>query len=128
MPEPLAYFMTFTCYGCRLHGDDPYTVDRRHSTVNGPHLAPDEGYRRAAAGAMKQAAYVLDEARRKIVLASIREVCQHREWTLLAAHVRSNHVHLLVQAVLQTPEQAMAAFKAYASRALNTAKGRCTAC
>ena len=121
MPEPLAYFITFTCYGCRLHGDDPYTVDRDHSIIDGPHLEPNEQYRRASVDAMKQAPYNLDEVRRKLVLESVREVSRYRKWVLLAVHVRSTHVHLLVQAAGYTPEQAMTMFKAYASRALNRA-------
>ncbi|MBC8167540.1 MAG: transposase, partial [Bryobacteraceae bacterium] len=40
------------------------------------------------------------------------------DWTLLAAHVRTNHVHVVV-AAHRSAEQVMNAFKAYASRALN---------
>ena len=68
MPEPLAYFITFTCYGCRLHGDDPYTVDRRHRTIDGPHLGPNERFRQASVDSMKQDFYTLDEGRRRVVL------------------------------------------------------------
>jgi REP element-mobilizing transposase RayT len=39
-------------------------------------------------------------------------------WVLLAAHVRTNHVHVVVEANIR-PEMAMNAFKAYASRSLN---------
>lgn len=119
MPEPLAYFIPFTCYGCRLHGDEPYTVDRHHSTIDGPYLESSEQFRSASADAMKQAPYALDEVRRKLVLESIRQVCRYRGWLLLAVHVRSTHVHVFVQAAGYIPEQAMTTFKAYASRALN---------
>jgi REP element-mobilizing transposase RayT len=52
------------------------------------------------------------------VLRSIKEVCCFRDWTLLAAHVRTNHLHAVVTADC-IPEQVMIAFKAYSSRELN---------
>jgi REP element-mobilizing transposase RayT len=104
-----------------LHGDDPYTVDRRHRTIDGPHLGPSERFRQASVDSMKQEVYTLDEVRRRVVLESIREVCRYKGWLLLAVHVRSTHVHLVVQASGLSPEQVMTTFKAYASRALNHA-------
>jgi REP element-mobilizing transposase RayT len=40
--------------------------------------------------------YLLDLPRANVVLAAIQEVCRFRKWDLIAAHVRSNHVHLIV--------------------------------
>ena len=42
----------------------------------------------------------------------------HRGWNLLAARVRSNQVHAVVEAETR-PERIMNEFKAHASRALN---------
>ena len=42
-------------------------------------------------------------------------VCVRRGWSLLAAHVRSNHVHTVVEAEVP-PERVMGDFKTYASR------------
>ena len=67
---------------------------------------------------MDQMPYKLDPRSRVAVLDAIREVCLHRNWTLLAAHVRSAHVHAVVEAEMQ-PELIMNAFKSYASRSLN---------
>src|SRR5437879_5390766 len=67
---------------------------------------------------MDQAPYDLDQIRRDVVLAAIREVCAHSGWGLLAAHVRSTHVHTVVDAEAE-PEVVMQAFKAYSSRRLN---------
>ena len=61
---------------------------------------------------------MLDARCRLIVLEAIREVCLHRRWTLLAAHVRVRHVHAVVQADVK-PEKLMNDFKAYASRRLS---------
>jgi REP element-mobilizing transposase RayT len=62
----------------------------------------------------------MDADRCHVVLEAMREVSQYKQWRLLAAHVRSNHVHAVVDADA-APELVMNAFKAYASRALNLA-------
>ena len=67
---------------------------------------------------MDQSPYHLDRVRRDAVLEAIQGVCAHRGWNLLAAHVRSNHVHTVVEADVP-PERVMNDFKAYASRHLN---------
>jgi REP element-mobilizing transposase RayT len=67
---------------------------------------------------MDQAPYLLDQVRRMTVLDAIREVCSHHNWSLWAAHVRTNHVHVIVEAEVR-PENIMNAFKSYASRSLN---------
>jgi REP element-mobilizing transposase RayT len=67
---------------------------------------------------MDQPPYHLDQVRRDAVLEAIQEVCEHRGWTLLAAHVRSNHVHTVVETEAE-PERIMNDFKSYASRRLN---------
>ena len=67
---------------------------------------------------MLQEPYVLDRARRVVVLKALQRHCAHRGWKLLAAHVRSNHVHAIVEAEVR-PERIMNEFKSYASRELN---------
>jgi len=52
------------------------------------------------------------------VLAAIQEVCLHRGWRLLAAHVRSTHMHAVVEADA-APELVMKDFRMYSSRRLN---------
>jgi len=67
---------------------------------------------------MDQAPYLLDSEGRAVLLQALRDVCLHRGWGLLAAHVRTSHVHAVVEAEVR-PERIMSDFKAYASRALN---------
>ena len=67
---------------------------------------------------MDQAPYHLDQVRRDALLEAIQEVCAHRGWSLLAAHVQSSHVHTVVEAEVP-PERVMSDFKAYGSRRLN---------
>jgi REP element-mobilizing transposase RayT len=60
----------------------------------------------------------LDYEQRQIVLQATIDVCRHRGWTLLAAHVRTAHVHVVVAGEV-APERIMNALKSYSSRALN---------
>jgi hypothetical protein len=53
---------------------------------------------------MDQPCYHLDEARRKIVFETIIDQARYRGWTLLAVHVRSTHVHVVLQAELPPNE------------------------
>ena len=114
----MTYLITFTCYGTHLHGDESGSVDELHN-VPGMRLAdPDPCRLRASIWRMTQGPYALDACKREAVLSSIREVCSFRAWDLLAAHVRSNHVHVVVGSTEQ-PDKVMNTFKAYASRRLN---------
>ena len=53
-----------------------------------------------------------------MVLDALQERCLQQQWKLLAAHVRTNHVHLVVEAEVG-PERIMNDVKSYASRCLN---------
>lgn len=67
---------------------------------------------------MDQPPYSLDSGRREAVLAAIKERCSERCWNLLAAHVRTAHVHIVVEAEVP-PERIMNDLKSHASRWLN---------
>ena len=118
---PLAYFITFTCYGTWLHGEKSTSVDRQCKTFGTDFLSQNPMRAYSVKKHMFEQPYSLDSPRRSIVLKSIKEVCTCRKWTLLAAHVRTNHVHILVHALI-SPNQIMNAIKAYASRHLNLSK------
>jgi REP element-mobilizing transposase RayT len=119
-PIPLAYLITFTCYGTHLHSDGTGSVDRDHNLPGTPYLPPNNRRLAAELERMSQPPYHMDEYRRMLVLDAIREVCANRGWSLLAAHVRRQHVHVTVHA-MDRPERVMNDFKAYASRRLNNA-------
>ena len=120
--RPWAYFLTFACYGSRLHGDPRGSVDDAHNTPFTRLL--DASPRRVAheKGLMRQPEVTLSAAEREIVLEAFEGVCRHELWDLHAAHVRSNHVHVVLTAAA-APERAMAKLKAYATRALNECFG-----
>ena len=114
----VTYLITFSCYGCHLHGDESGSVDPAHHVPGTPVLHPDSARAAWEEQRMDQPAYRMDLVRRNAVLKAIQEVCGYRRWNLLAAHVRSNHVHTVVQAEAE-PERVMNDFKAYATRRLN---------
>jgi REP element-mobilizing transposase RayT len=114
----MRYLITFACYGARLHGDQSGSVDRRHNLFGARLLNPDSQRLTAERRAMLQDPYVMDGAGRAAVLAAIQQHCAHRGWSLLAAHVRSNHVHVVMEAGIR-PERIMNEFESYASRELN---------
>ena len=114
----MTYLITFVCYGCHLHGSESWSVDRQHNIRGTPLLEVDSERATTERERMDQPPYNLDQVRRDLVLKAIQNVCAHRHWSLLAAHVRSTHVHAVVAAEAP-PERIMIDFKAYASRHLN---------
>ena len=114
----MIYPITFVCYGRHLHGCESGSVDHEHNVPGTPILEVDSARAAAERERMDQAPYHLDQIRRDAVLEAIQEVCARRGWSLLAAHVRSNHVHTVVEAEVP-PERVMHDFKTYASRRLN---------
>lgn len=118
---PLAYLLTFTCYGTRLHGSPGGSVDRQHNVFGTPFL-PESSWRRMVnQRRLAHPPYRLDQPSRKLVLKAIRLVCREKEWDLIALHVRSTHVHSVV-AGETTPQRIRAAMKYRASRLLNAAE------
>jgi REP element-mobilizing transposase RayT len=117
----VTYLITFACYGAHLHGSETGSVDRKHNVPGTAILEMDSERAAAERERMDQPPYHLDQIRRDAVVEAIREVCAHRGWRLLAAHVRTNHVHTVVEAEVP-PERVMSGFKAYASRRLTQMK------
>jgi hypothetical protein len=102
----VTYLITFACYGCHLHGDESGSVDREHNLPGSRLVAGDLRRVSAERGHMDQSSYSMDGKRREAVLASLLDHCFHRNWKVLAAHVRTNHVHIVVEGEAQ-PERIM---------------------
>jgi REP element-mobilizing transposase RayT len=113
----ITYLITWVCYGTWLPGQDG-AVPRCQNHFGAPLPEPDANREQRSRVRMAQPCYLLDAIRRPLVLKTLQEVCSWRGWTLLAAHVRTNHVHVVTTANCK-PEQVMTAMKAYSSRALN---------
>ena len=113
---PRAYFLTFSTYGARLHGDDRGTIDRAHNEFGTPRLGCDEERRtREAREVGIPVSFMNDEIR--VLDRTVREVCSHRDWALLALNVRRQHVHVVL-ATADPPEKAIADLKAWSTRRL----------
>lgn len=117
MSFPVAYFITFHTYGTWLHGRAEGSVDYHRRKRGAPFVRPDERLVTARQRQMKADSVRLDESCRKVVLHSILETCQYRDWPLHAIHVRENHVHVVVSSQA-APEKVLRDLKAYATRHL----------
>ena len=112
----MTYLLTFSGYGTHLHGD------ARGSWKNGDLHEPHAVYEQTMRNLMVQQPFLLSPENRPLVLNSLVAMAEKRGWGLLAAHVRTSHVHLVL--VCDTPaERALVACKAAATEALNLADG-----
>jgi len=111
---PLAYLITFRCYGTWLHGDERGSTDRYNNRYGRPFIPPNERWLRHNKRTLKHAPVVLDAARRDAVELSVRETCQIRRWLLRAVGVRTNHVHVVASSLCK-PEPMLTALKANAT-------------
>jgi hypothetical protein len=115
----VTYLLTFNCYGTHLPGDVRGSVDRLRGADRGGYLTPSTALVDSSRRLMQGAPYKMDWDEAYIVLTALHEVCAFRHWNLLAAHVRTTHVHVVVGQISDA-NRTIADFKAYASRALNS--------
>jgi REP element-mobilizing transposase RayT len=113
----MACLLTFSCYGTHLRGDERGSVEREREGRGGP-IEPSASLVNYGKRAMTHAEASLSSSESLVVLDAIRQTCAFRRWTLLAAQVRSTHVHLVVDGIGDA-SGAIRDFKAYASRTLN---------
>ena len=117
----MAYLITFRTYGTWLHGDVRGSHDHRHNVFGGA-KAPDNIIREQQnVTKLKSEPFALQSRARGIVEASIRSVCDYRNWHLHALNVRSNHAHVVAAAGAVKPDPILRDFKAYATRDLRKA-------
>ena len=122
MALPLAYFLSWTCYGTRLHGDERGSVDSTCNRLGAPLLEPDEDRVRLVTSKMTGPARTLDDDARAIVDRAIRAHCEVRGRSVLALNVRTTHVHVVLDCRgTHGPEAAMAQLKSWATRRLRAA-------
>ena len=97
---PLAYLITFRCYGTWLHGDERGSVDRHRNRYGTQLIASDTRWRRHNYRTLKGEPVALNKRQRGIVASAIKETCTIRKWALHAANVRTNHCHVVVYSFL----------------------------
>lgn len=113
---PLAYLITFRCYGTWLHGDERGSTDKFNNGFNTPFLPPNQKWLEFNKSKLKHKPVGLNSNRRNSVEKAIRETCQKRNWGLLAINVRTDHIHIVVDTGGLNPKQILSAFKANATR------------
>jgi len=110
----LAYMLTFGTYAARLHGDERGSWHHRLGFVPANAQLHAEQERRVVGGAV-----TLDERERRVVLEELRRTCSYRGWRIIAAHVRAQHVHLVVAAADVPESVLLRELKAWTSRRLH---------
>jgi REP element-mobilizing transposase RayT len=114
---PLAYLITFRCYGTWVHGDLRGSMDRQHNVYGTSKIAPNSRLLKSDTKNLKHPLCSLDAKGRQVVEKAVREVCDHRGYILRALNARTNHVHSVVTA-MSKPEPVLIAFQAYSTRAM----------
>jgi REP element-mobilizing transposase RayT len=114
---PAGYFLTFTTYGTRLHGDPRGSIHRRQNLLGTPALPINPARQRFEGELLTQEPVLLGEERRRAVATAIAGVCEYRGWRLHALNVRTNHVHVVVTCEAPVID-VLTAFKAYGTRRL----------
>ncbi len=117
---PVAYFITLSTYGARLHGDARGTSDRSHNAYNSPMVGYDERRWEAERALMRDEPFVLTPVRRRVVSEAIRDAAAFRQWQVHALNVRTNHVHVVLSAE-GPPEPVLTKLKGRATRGLREA-------
>ena len=108
--DVLAYFITWTCYGTHLPGDERgWTKWQQGNQIFQPQL---EQWCRSQ---MSDTAVMLDVSDREIVEQVIHDHCAIRAWKLHAVNCRSNHCHVVVTAPNVDGEQVRDQFKSWAT-------------
>jgi REP element-mobilizing transposase RayT len=119
MRAPLAYHLTWTCYGQWLQGDARGYVDKHNRTPGEEYPAANLQYRTASANRMAEATCWLTDDQRRTATAAIAEASLHRGWRLLRVNVQPDHVHLVLSAPDVMGKRAMKALKSWATMQLN---------
>jgi REP element-mobilizing transposase RayT len=88
------YHLIWTTYGTWLPGDERGWMKKGDSAVQ----LPDPGLVATIREQMKEELVLLDAEQCRIVTETIRTHCQTRNWTICALAVRTNHVHVILQA------------------------------
>lgn len=111
--EPLGFFITWTCYGTWLPGDERgWTKWHKGEHIPQP-LLPDW-----CKDQMTEEPIVLSDTQREIVNAVVEQHCSKRGWTLHQVNCRSNHCHVVLTALGYDGETVRDQLKAWGTRKL----------
>ncbi|EGF29007.1 hypothetical protein RBWH47_02522 [Rhodopirellula baltica WH47] len=109
--DPIAFFLTWTCYGTWMPGDDRgWTKWHCGDQVPQPRLAD------WCRGQMVDSAVLLLPEQRTMIESVVREHCEKRCWYLHAVNCRTNHCHVVVTAPNYDGEQVRDQLKSWGKR------------
>ena len=108
----------WTMNGTRLPGDERGWLRKGIPAVQ----APDPKLRQTCGNRMKEEMALLGDKQKQVVAETVTSHCRHRSWILLALAVKTNHVHVVVEADREG-EDARDQFKAWCSRRLSDQAG-----
>ena len=117
MGRLVGYLITFTTYCTWLHGRGQGAVNGEHNRYGEPFLHENPCWEGKERQQLRDGPFVMDGDIREVALRTVREVSEHRRWTLYAGHVRSNHIHVITQSH-EKPEKIMTDMKAWLTRRL----------
>jgi len=112
MPDPLAYFLTWSTYGTWLPGDERGWVEYHRGWK-----PPDPIRQLESEAIMNEDACILSVAQRELVEVTVADHCRIRGWELHAVNCRTNHLHIVVSAD-RHPDEVRNQIKAWCSRRL----------
>lgn len=116
-PIPLAFILTCRTYASWFHGDERGSVDPNHNEYLTPRIKPNANFKKAMEDDCKEGMFLMNAPQRQTVLESIINTCKFANWHLHAAHVRSNHMHIVLKSEKEI-ERVSISLKAYATRYL----------
>ena len=88
------YHIIWTTYGTWLPGDDRGWMRHGIPAVQ----PPDPKLQLVCRARMKEEIVLLNDAQIEVVAKTISDHCLKRRWTIFAIAVKTNHVHVLVEA------------------------------
>jgi hypothetical protein len=125
MPLPVAFFLTWSTYGTRLHGDERGSVSRWHNIPGTPLLDPDPVRVDVEETLLAHEPIYLSEQSRRVVTKAVADHAEFRKWTVHAVNDRTNHVHVVIDCRgenFRSPERVLTELKSWATRRLRDAK------
>jgi len=114
---PVAFLITFRCYGTWLHGDPRGSVDRFHNIYGTPKLGPERARVKYERKLMTRPLGRLNAKQRAAAERGVKEACEKRGWQLWVVNARTNHVHSVVTANCNS-KKVRSTLKAYATKAM----------
>ena len=115
--QAFAYFLTFRTYATYLHGDRRTTIDPKHNLYNAPKLEHNPKLHHAMQLQCNETPFILTLSQCHTVLNSFRDTAAYFHWEIYAAHIRTNHAHIILNSTI-SKEKTLMKLKAYATQSL----------